>query len=118
MIIVTAKGGLLPCPSKGQLHQARCPHHRKGESQRLSIGLNTATRRRKSLLRIDYATAVRALALVPNTGGNRFVRPLLTVSSVIAVMPACMLTVPNPGSRNGWPVHCDGGIHYVWPFKF
>jgi len=36
----------------------------------------------------------------------------------MAVMPPCMLAVPNPGSRNGWPVHCDGGIHYVWPFKF
>src|SRR5437899_5088533 len=52
------------------------------------------------------------------SGGNRFVRPLLTASSVIAVMPACMLTVPNPGARNEWPAHCDGGIHYKWPFKF
>src|SRR5262245_52859929 len=41
-----------------------------------------------------------------------------TASSVIAVMPACMLAVPKPGSRNRWPVHCEGGIHYVWPFKF
>jgi hypothetical protein len=47
-----------------------------------------------------------------------FVWPFLTASSVIAVMPACMLTVPNPGARNEWPAHCDGGIHYVWPFKF
>ena len=55
-----------------------------------------------------------------NTGpeGNRFVRPLLTASSVIAVMPACMLTVPSPGARNEWPVYCVGGIHYVWPFRF
>src|SRR5437762_9505703 len=51
------------------------------------------------------------------SGGNRFVRPLSTASSVIAVMPACMLTVPNPGVRNEWPAHCDGGIHYIWPFK-
>jgi len=28
-----------------------------------------------------------------------------------------MLMVPNPGRRNQWPVHCDGGIHYVWPFN-
>src|SRR5438128_4890639 len=49
------------------------------------------------------------------SGGNRFVRPLLTASSVIAVMPACMLTVPNPGSRSEWPAHCDRGIRYVWP---
>jgi hypothetical protein len=35
--------------------------------------------------------------------GNPFVRLLLTASSVIPVMPACMLTVPNPGSRNEWP---------------
>ena len=33
-------------------------------------------------------------------------------------MPAYMPTVPNPGSRNEWPAHCDGGIHYVWPCKF
>jgi hypothetical protein len=52
------------------------------------------------------------------SGGNRFVRPLLTASSVIAVMPACMLMFPNPGSPNEWPVYCVGGIHYVWPFKF
>lgn len=52
------------------------------------------------------------------SGGNRFVRPLLTASSVIAVMPACMLMVPNPGSRSEWPAHCDRGIHYVWPCKF
>src|SRR5262249_10990600 len=42
---------------------------------------------------------------------------LLTASSVITVMPACMLTVPNPGSRSEWPTHCEGGIHYVWPCK-
>jgi hypothetical protein len=47
-----------------------------------------------------------------------FVRPFLTASSVIAVMPACMLTVPNPCARSEWPAHCDGEIHYVWPFKF
>src|SRR5947207_15319951 len=47
-----------------------------------------------------------------------FARPFLTASSVIAVMPARMLTVPNPGARNEWPAHCDGGIHYIWPFKF
>ena len=41
----------------------------------------------------------------------------LTASSVVAMMPACMLMVPNPGSRNRWPVHCDRGIHLVWPFK-
>src|SRR5215468_6443534 len=41
-----------------------------------------------------------------------------TASSVIAVMPACMLAVPNPGSRNEWPVHGEGGMHDVWPFKF
>jgi len=52
------------------------------------------------------------------SGGNRFVKPLLTASSVIAVMPACMLTVPNPSARNEWPAHCYGGIHYIWPFKF
>ena len=33
MIIVTANIGLLPCPSKGQLHQARRQLHRKRESQ-------------------------------------------------------------------------------------
>jgi hypothetical protein len=49
--------------------------------------------------------------------GNRFVTPLLTASAVIAVMPVCMLMVPNPGRRNEWPVHCDGGIHYIWPFN-
>jgi hypothetical protein len=31
MIIVTAKVGLLSCRSKGQLHQPRCPLHRKHE---------------------------------------------------------------------------------------
>jgi hypothetical protein len=31
---------------------------------------------------------------------------------------ASMLTVPNPGARNERPAHCDGGIHYIWPFKF
>jgi hypothetical protein len=41
----------------------------------------------------------------------------LAASSVIAVMPARMLMVPNPGSPSDWPVHCGGGIHYVWPFK-
>ena len=55
--------------------------------------------------------------LIALSGGNRFVRLLLTASSVIAVMPACVLTVPNPGSRSDWPAHCDGGIHYVWPCK-
>ncbi len=63
----------------------------------------------------DSARKEDCLAL---SGGNRFVRPLLTASSVIAVMPACMLMVPNPRSRNEWPAHCDGEIHYVWPFKF
>jgi len=33
-------------------------------------------------------------------------------------MPACTLTAPNPGARNEWPAHWDGGIHYIWPFKF
>jgi hypothetical protein len=33
-------------------------------------------------------------------------------------MPACMLTVPNPGSRTEWHAHCDRGTHYVWPYKF
>jgi hypothetical protein len=47
----------------------------------------------------------------------RWAKGNLTASSVIAVMPACMLMVPNPGSRNEWPAHCDGGIHYVWPCK-
>ena len=62
---------------------------------------------------------IRAIRiLVGSFVGNRFVRAVLTASSVIAVMPACMLTVPNPGSRNEWPAHCDGGIHYVWPCKF
>src|SRR6266511_6183136 len=56
--------------------------------------------------------------LVALSGGNRFVGPLLTASSVIAVMPACVLMVPNPGSRNERPAHCDEGTHYVWPFKF
>jgi hypothetical protein len=32
-------------------------------------------------------------------------------------MPACTLTMPNPGSRNEWPPHCDVGIHCVWPHK-
>jgi hypothetical protein len=45
------------------------------------------------------------------------VRPFLTVSSVVAVMPRCMLTVPNPGSHSEWPAYCNGGIHYVWPCK-
>ena len=49
--------------------------------------------------------------------GNRLVSPLLTASSIIPVMPACMLMEPNPCCRNEWPVHCDEGIHYVWPFK-
>ena len=49
--------------------------------------------------------------------GNRLVSPLLTACSVIPVMPACMLMEPNPCRRNEWPVHCDEGIHYVWPFK-
>jgi hypothetical protein len=26
--------------------------------------------------------------------------------------------VPNPGSRNEWTVHGQGGMHDVWPFKF
>jgi hypothetical protein len=29
-----------------------------------------------------------------------------------------MLTLPNPGSGNEWPSHCDGGIHHVRPLKF
>jgi hypothetical protein len=33
-------------------------------------------------------------------------------------MPACMLTVPNPGSPNEWPMHWAEGIHYVWPGKY
>jgi hypothetical protein len=37
------------------------------------------------------------------SGGNPFVRQLLTASSIIPVVPACMLTVPKPGSRNEWP---------------
>jgi hypothetical protein len=41
----------------------------------------------------------------------------LTASSVIAVMRACTLTMPNPGSRNEWSPHCDVGIHCVWPRK-
>src|SRR6266480_3453535 len=41
----------------------------------------------------------------------------LTASSVMAVMPACTLTMPNPGSRNEWPPHWDVGIHCVWPCK-
>src|SRR4029453_9314334 len=49
--------------------------------------------------------------------GNRLVSPLLTASAVIPVMPACMLMEPNPCCRNEWPVHCDEGIHSVWPFK-
>ena len=49
--------------------------------------------------------------------GNRLVSPLLTARSVISVMPACMLMEPNPCRRNEWPVHCDEGIHYVWPLK-
>ena len=44
--------------------------------------------------------------------------PSLTASSVIAVMPASMPAVPNPSSRNEWPVHSEGGIHHVRPFKF
>jgi hypothetical protein len=56
--------------------------------------------------------------LVALSGGNRFVRPLLTTSSVIPVMPVPMLMVPNPGCRNEWPVHCDGGIDCVRPFNF
>jgi len=50
--------------------------------------------------------------------GKRVGRPLLTASSVIPVMPVCMLMLPNPGSRNEWPLHCDGGIHHVRPVKF
>jgi hypothetical protein len=50
--------------------------------------------------------------------GNRFGKPLLTASAVIPVMPLCMLVLPNPGSRNEWPLHCDGGIHHVRPFNF
>ncbi|PYI95720.1 MAG: hypothetical protein DME98_15515 [Verrucomicrobia bacterium] len=66
-----------------------------------------------------FMNVIRAIRiLVALSGGNRFVRPLLTASSVIAVMPACMLMVPNPGTRNEWPAHCDEGTHYVWPFKF
>ena len=62
---------------------------------------------------------IRAIRiLVALSGGQPIVRLLLTASSVIPVMPACMLTVPNPGSRNEWPSHCDGGIHYVWPCNF
>src|SRR5262249_57652395 len=64
---------------------------------------------RKGLLR---AQGQAELSLA---GGNRFVSSFLTASSVIAVMPACILTVPNPGSRNEWPAHSDRGIHYVWP---
>jgi hypothetical protein len=56
--------------------------------------------------------------LVALSGGNRFVRPLLTASSVIAVMPVSMQMVPNPGCRDEWPVHSDGGIHDVRPFNF
>ncbi len=48
----------------------------------------------------DSARKEDCLAL---SGGNRFVRPLLTA--------------PNPSSRSEWPAHCDGGIHYVWPRK-
>src|SRR5262245_23574593 len=45
------------------------------------------------------------------------VRPPLAVSPVIAVMPACMLTVPNPGSPSDWAVHRVEGVHYMWPCK-
>jgi hypothetical protein len=67
---------------------------------------------------IGYATFYSHQKITPGTivevfDGSKsapavgwFVRPLLTASSVITVMP-----------RNGWPVHCEGGIHYVWPCK-
>jgi hypothetical protein len=37
---------------------------------------------------------------------NRFVRPFLTASAVITVMPVRMLIVPNLDCRNEWPLHC------------
>jgi hypothetical protein len=61
--------------------------------------------------------ALLRLSAMISQHGNRLVRPLLTASSVIPVMPECMLMVPNPGSQNEWPVHCDRGIHCVWPFN-
>ena len=45
MIIVTANIGLLPCPSKGQLHQARCQLHHKRESQNDVNGCKTGRNR-------------------------------------------------------------------------
>ena len=65
--------------------------------------------------RLGSGDSVRKKDCFAFSGGNRFVRRLLTASSVIVVMPACMLTLPNPSSRNEWPAHCEGGIHYVWP---
>jgi len=41
MIVVTANVGLLSCPSKGQLHPARCPLHHKRESQHHVNGWKT-----------------------------------------------------------------------------
>ena len=43
---------------------------------------------------------------------------LLTTTSVIPVMPVCMVMIPNPGGRNRWPKHCNRGVHYVRPFDF
>src|SRR5262249_5876117 len=64
--------------------------------------------------RCTFTKSVRAKI----NAASIFVRRVLTASSVIAVMPACMLAVPNPGSRNEWSVHCEEGIHHVRPFKF
>jgi hypothetical protein len=54
MIIVTANVGLLSCPSKGQLHQARCPLHRKRESQRDMNGCETLRSQLRSRLRLAH----------------------------------------------------------------
>src|SRR6266704_2778311 len=61
---------------------------------------------------------VKADRTLPHVFCDRFVKALLTANSVVAVMPAFMVMVPNPRSRNYGPEYWDGGVHYVWPFKF
>jgi len=88
------------------------------QNDRLTTRLRSPPAQGSLRRRLGSGDSARKKDCFALSGGNRFVRPLLTASSVIAVMPACMLTVPNPGSRSEWPAHCDRGIHYVWPCKF
>jgi hypothetical protein len=80
--------------------------------ERIASAIHLAAEK-KVTTRCAFTKSTRAKIIAASI----FVEPVLTTGSVIAVMPACLLPVPNPGSRNEWSADCDSGIHYVWPFK-